>query len=68
MAADIRGTRRSDVEVGPDGTIIDTTKHKPFSYEDSCEDRGVTVEYNEAARSKAEIAVRALLTGAFGLK
>lgn len=61
-------TRRCDLEEGPDGTIIETTTRKPFGYKDSCMDRGVTVEYNDAARSKAELAVRALLTDAFGLK
>lgn len=65
---DAQVTRRCDLEEIPDGTIVDVITRKPFSYEDSCVDRGVTVEYNAADRAKAELAVRALLTGALGLK
>ncbi len=61
-------TRRCDLEEGPGGTVIDAATGKPFSYEDSCVDRGVTIGYDAAARSKAELAVRALLTRALGLK
>ncbi len=61
-------TRRCTLEEAPDGVIIETTTRKPFSYGDTCVDRGVTVEYDDAARSKVELAVRELLKGAFGLK
>jgi dienelactone hydrolase len=60
-------TRRCDLEEGPAGSIIDATTHRQFSYEDSCVDRGVTVAYEAAASTRARLAVRALLTGAFGL-
>jgi dienelactone hydrolase len=59
-------TRRCTLEEAADGMIIESASRTPFSYGDSCVDRGVTVEYNDAARSKAELAVRELLTGAFG--
>jgi dienelactone hydrolase len=59
-------TRRCTLEEAADGMIVETASRKPFSYEDSCVDRGVTVEYNDAARSMAELAVRELLTGTFG--
>ena len=61
-------TRRCNLEEGPDGTIIDASTRRQFSYQDSCVERGVTLQYSVAARSNAEVAVRALLTGAFGLK
>ncbi len=61
-------TRRCTLEEAADGTIVETTSRKPFAYGDSCVDRGVTLEYNDAAHSKAALAVRELLTGTFGLK
>jgi dienelactone hydrolase len=61
-------TRRCDLEEGPDGAIIDRSTSKPFGYENSCVDRGVSVEYNDAARIDAERAVRALLTDALRLR
>ncbi len=63
-----QATRRCTLEEGVDGMIIEAASRKPFEYGDPCVDRGVTVEYNDAARTKAELAVRELLTGIFGLK
>ncbi len=60
--------RRCTLEEKPVGQIINHQTAQPFSLDDPCIERGVTVAYNAQAHSAVLKAVKDFLTMAFNLK
>jgi dienelactone hydrolase len=60
--------RRCTVEEKPVGQFINRQTGQPFSFDDPCWERGVTLAYNAQAHSEALKAVKDFLTMAFNLK
>ncbi len=50
------------------GALVNATTKQPFSLSDPCFEKGVTVQYNEAAARKAHEDVKAFLKGIFEQK
>jgi dienelactone hydrolase len=61
-------TRRCQLAEGDDNQIINRETQKPFSFGDTCVEKGPTVAYNDAASSQARVFVRDFLTQVFQLK
>jgi dienelactone hydrolase len=53
-----RNCRFTEVE---DGSLVNATTKQPFSLSDPCFEKGVTIQYNEAAAKKAHEDVKAFL-------
>jgi dienelactone hydrolase len=53
---------------GSNHQIMNSETRKPFSYGDTCVEKGPTLEYNEAASRQAHVFVRGFLTKLFQLK
>jgi dienelactone hydrolase len=60
-----RNCRFAEVE---DGSLINAATKQPFSLSDPCFEKGVTIQYNEAAATKAHEDVKAFLRDAFAQK
>lgn len=60
-------TRRCRLIEGNDHEIMNPETQKPFSFADTCVEKGPTIGYNEAASMKARSDVREFLTKVFGL-
>jgi len=61
-------TRRCQLAEGEDGQIINRETQRAFSMKDACVEKGGTLEYDEAASTKARAAVREFLTSTFSMK
>jgi hypothetical protein len=61
-------TQRCQLAEGDDNQIINRETQKPFTFGDTCVEKGPTVAYNEAASSQARVFVRDFLTQVFQLK
>jgi dienelactone hydrolase len=61
-------TRQCQLVEGNDHQIINSETQKPFTYSDSCVEKGPTLAFNEAANSQARMFVRGFLTELFQLK
>lgn len=55
-------TRRCQLAEGDDHEIINRETQKPFTFGDSCVEKGPTIAYNEAASTQARAFVRDFLT------
>jgi dienelactone hydrolase len=60
--------RNCSMEENPVGRIVNSQTKQPFSMNDPCVERGVTVAYNAQAHSEALKAVKEFLTVTFKLK
>jgi len=56
-----QSTRNCQLEEVDGGQIINAKTKRPFSYSDSCVERGYTLAYNEKASTEVRNAVRALV-------
>jgi dienelactone hydrolase len=59
--------RRCRLIEGDDNQILNTETKAPFSYSDSCVEKGPTIAFNEAAYTKAHAFVREFLKAHFSL-
>jgi dienelactone hydrolase len=53
---------------GNDGVVLNTETNAPFSYADSCVQKGATIAYNHDASTKSRAEVRAFFREIFALK
>ena len=63
-----RTVRNCSLVEGERGQLIDTKTDKPYDPNVSCNERGGTLLYNEAAAVATTVAVKQFLTTTFGLK
>jgi dienelactone hydrolase len=61
-------TRACVTEESENGVVIDSKTRQPFTYDDPCVEKGVTLAYDEAATSQAKSYVGEFLSGVFALK
>jgi dienelactone hydrolase len=61
-------TRRCFMVEGDNGAILNDETKQPFSYSDTCVEKGPTVAYQEAASNQARSYVRGFLKEVFALK
>jgi dienelactone hydrolase len=55
-------TRNCRLQEAAHGEIVNMATNKPFTYQDSCVDHGLTLAYNQEASTKARAAIKELLT------
>ena len=60
-----RNCRIAEVE---DGSLVNAVTKQPFSSSDPCFEKGTTIQYNEAAATKAHEDVKAFLRDALAQK
>ena len=67
FVAQIQTSRHCRLEEAANGVIVNSETHRPFSYKDSCADRGSTLAYDEAAYKASIRAVTQFLRTSFKL-
>jgi len=65
QATTSRNCRFAEAE---DASLINASTKQPFSATDPCFEKGVTIQYNEAAATKAHNDVKAFLKDVFSQK
>jgi dienelactone hydrolase len=60
--------RKCSVVEGENGQLVNARTGEPFLPSDACVERGVTVQYDEAATQRTRDAVKAALTAAFATR
>jgi dienelactone hydrolase len=66
--AQAQTTRGCQLEEAQQGQIVNGLTKQPFTHDDPCVERGVTVAYNAQAHAESQKAVRDFLTATFSLK
>ncbi len=56
-------TRRCSIVESTEGHLVNRETKQPFTYEDPCVERGVTIAYDAQAAAKARVDVKELVTG-----
>ncbi len=59
-------TSRNCMRKEVDGKLLNVATGRPFSYSDACVEYGPSSQYNDAAATAAQAAVRAFLEEVFG--